>query len=237
MVTAGWISPLETKCSAGDIPRGFMNAVRLFIITLLTHNAIAFGQQIKELPAIDSSLALSSIQTGFDYDGDKGVEIIAWFGAKGGSAVWKPCVFSTVINKYLYISPKYFSTTSMVTSGDFNGDGRMDIAVGNEVICFGNSAVLGPPAGIIHHLFAAASPNPFRRSISVRFHLPQDSKVTVSLFTIQGKETANLYNGFLKAGPQDIRWNSKKHSISPDPYILKVSTDNYSSYQLITCLK
>ena len=112
-----------------------MIGIRMFAVILLAGSAMVFGQNITELPVVDS-LVLSMTQTGYDYDGDKGVEIIAWFAPKTGGNAWKPCVFSTVKNKYIYISPIYLSTTGEVISGDFNGDGRMDIAIGRSVICF-----------------------------------------------------------------------------------------------------
>ncbi|MCK4547465.1 MAG: T9SS type A sorting domain-containing protein [Candidatus Eisenbacteria sp.] len=54
----------------------------------------------------------------------------------------------------------------------------------------------------------ASWPNPFNPSTVVRYSLPREEHVTISIYDILGRQVAELANGVRPAGPQEIRWDA-----------------------------
>lgn len=55
-------------------------------------------------------------------------------------------------------------------------------------------------------------PNPFNPSTTIRFALPHDSKVRLQVFNVLGQRVAELVNREMKAGNQEVVWDSKAAS-------------------------
>ena len=55
-------------------------------------------------------------------------------------------------------------------------------------------------------------PNPFNPSTTIRFTLPRDSKVRLQIFNVLGQQVAELVNAELKAGNQEVVWDSRAAS-------------------------
>lgn len=49
-------------------------------------------------------------------------------------------------------------------------------------------------------------PNPFNASTTIRYELPEQSKVTIEIFDILGRKVTTLFDGIRPAGYQQINW-------------------------------
>ncbi len=52
-------------------------------------------------------------------------------------------------------------------------------------------------------------PNPFNPSTTIRFSLPKDAMITLTVFDLSGKKVKTLVNGFNKSGYHQVQWNGK----------------------------
>jgi hypothetical protein len=85
-----------------------------------------------------------------------------------------------------------------------------------------------------------AYPNPFNPSTSIKFALPADSKVVISIYNILGQEVAQLANDLYKAGVHEVRWNAG--ALSSGMYIYKITAQgvngkNFASSKKLILLK
>jgi len=55
-------------------------------------------------------------------------------------------------------------------------------------------------------------PNPFNPTTIIRYEIPKDSKVTINIYDLLGREVATLFNGNQKAGRFELEWNAKSFS-------------------------
>ena len=76
-------------------------------------------------------------------------------------------------------------------------------------------------------------PNPFNPSTVIKFDVAKKGKVTLRIFTIEGKLVTELMNGEMKSGSYSVTWNGT------DPFGTKMSSGIYfyklqtSDYQKI----
>ncbi|MEO8513545.1 MAG: SBBP repeat-containing protein [Ignavibacteria bacterium] len=68
-------------------------------------------------------------------------------------------------------------------------------------------------------------PNPFNPATSIRFDLPRQSFVRVSVYDVLGREVENLVNEQLKAGEYMIKWDAARYSSGI--YFYSIATDGY----------
>ena len=53
------------------------------------------------------------------------------------------------------------------------------------------------------------APNPFNPATSIRFTLARRSEVSLKVYDNSGRLVRDLYQGFLDAGPQSVKWNGR----------------------------
>lgn len=79
-------------------------------------------------------------------------------------------------------------------------------------------------------------PNPFNPSTIIRFRLPVESHVSLKVFDMLGRETAELANGRYTAGTHHLRFNAS--SLSSGLYVYRLSTtDGFSQTRKMMLLK
>jgi len=69
-------------------------------------------------------------------------------------------------------------------------------------------------------------PNPFNPSTKIDFSLPVDSKVSIRIFDITGKEAAVLVNSVLEAGVHTVNFNASQ--LSSGIYFYTINTGNFT---------
>jgi N-acetylneuraminic acid mutarotase len=73
------------------------------------------------------------------------------------------------------------------------------------------------------YLLSQNYPNPFNPSTIIKFGLATDSKVSVKVFDILGREVATLINGSLEAGSHEVQFNAK--NITSGVYFYKIEAN------------
>ena len=68
-------------------------------------------------------------------------------------------------------------------------------------------------------------PNPFNPSTTLRYDLPEDAAVTVTIYNILGQPMENLFHGSQRAGSHELEWvatSADGRSLPSGPYFYRV---------------
>jgi hypothetical protein len=82
---------------------------------------------------------------------------------------------------------------------------------------------------------SAAYPNPFNPTTTLSFALPIDSKVSLSIYNLQGREVASLINGNLEAGYHSVVWDA--NSYASGVYFVKMMAGEFVNTQKLMLIK
>jgi hypothetical protein len=77
----------------------------------------------------------------------------------------------------------------------------------------------------------SAYPNPFNSTTTINCALPIASKVSLKVYTLQGKEVATIVNSRLNTGYHALVWNASNQSSGL--YIVKMVPGNFNTQKLI----
>ena len=80
-----------------------------------------------------------------------------------------------------------------------------------------------------------AYPNPFNPVTNIRFSLPIDSEVSVSIYNLQGREVLSLVNGNMDAGYHSIVWDA--NSYASGVYFVKMVAGEFVNTQKLMLIK
>ncbi len=83
-------------------------------------------------------------------------------------------------------------------------------------------------------------PNPFNPTTTIRYQLPQKTKVMLSIFNIEGRLVDVLINGFEQAGEHSVTWNGRDHNGEQMPsgiYFVQLIADNFQQVRRMTLLE
>ncbi len=83
-------------------------------------------------------------------------------------------------------------------------------------------------------------PNPFNPTTTIRYDLPEDSDVRISIYNLLGQEVKLLSNKFEAAGYRSIRWHGKDNfnqDVSAGIYFLLMETNNFTTTRKLILLK
>ncbi len=78
-------------------------------------------------------------------------------------------------------------------------------------------------------------PNPFNPTTTIRYQLPQESKVVLKIFDILGAEVIELVNEKVEAGVYEVEFNAM--SLPSGPYIFRISAENFVETKKMLLLK
>jgi hypothetical protein len=78
-------------------------------------------------------------------------------------------------------------------------------------------------------------PNPFNPTTKINFDLPKDSKVSMKLYDMLGREVLTLLNEFRTAGYYTIDFNAT--SLSSGVYFYRISAGEFSAVKKMTLIK
>jgi hypothetical protein len=78
-------------------------------------------------------------------------------------------------------------------------------------------------------------PNPFNSSTVLNFDLPVPSEVTVTIFSIEGREIEKRELGLLEAGNHS--WRYEAENLVSGNYILRLNAGSFTASKKFTYLK
>jgi hypothetical protein len=78
-------------------------------------------------------------------------------------------------------------------------------------------------------------PNPFNPSTVIKFDLPEDSRVTLIVYDMLGRELTKLVDDVRPAGYHSITWNAK--NIASGLYYYKLCAGNFVRVHKMMLLK
>jgi len=68
-------------------------------------------------------------------------------------------------------------------------------------------------------------PNPFNPTTAIEFSLPQEGRVSLTIYDLVGKEVKKLLDGFMPTGMHQVRWsgtNQQGLSVSSGVYVCRL---------------
>ncbi len=89
-------------------------------------------------------------------------------------------------------------------------------------------------------LFSGAVPNPFNPATDLKFSLPRDARVELSLYDVSGRRVRSLVNDGLAAGHHEIRWNGKDDSglgVASGTYFARLVVDGVPSVKAMVLVR
>jgi len=78
-------------------------------------------------------------------------------------------------------------------------------------------------------------PNPFNPTTTLRYELPKDSRVTLSVFDINGREVARLVNETQPAGCYSLIWNAGE--IGSGIYFYRIQAGEFHQVKKMVLMK
>ena len=84
-------------------------------------------------------------------------------------------------------------------------------------------------------ILESAYPNPFNPTTTLRFAIPVDSEVSISVYNLQGREVVSLVNGKMEAGYHTAIWNADVHGSGV--YFVKMVAGEYVDTQKLMLVK
>ena len=80
-----------------------------------------------------------------------------------------------------------------------------------------------------------AYPNPFNPVTNIRFSLPIDSEVSLSIYNLQGREVSTLIDANLDAGYHSVIWNADNNASGV--YFVKMVAGDFVNTQKLILVK
>jgi hypothetical protein len=83
-------------------------------------------------------------------------------------------------------------------------------------------------------------PNPFNPTTSIRFAVPNEQHVTLTIFNVKGEVVKTLINGTRSAGSQVVQWDGTDnfgHAVTSGQYIYRLQAGDYFSTRTMTFIK
>jgi len=119
------------------------------------------------------------------------------------------------------------------SAGDIDHDGFTNVEEYVNGAYLGITTDKSDPDDVIPSGFAVHQnyPNPFNPSTTLRYDLPEDSKVTVTIYNILGQPMVNLLDGEQRAGRQELEWVAITANGAPmpsGPYFYRVQATSVS---------
>ncbi len=81
----------------------------------------------------------------------------------------------------------------------------------------------------------SAYPNPFNPTTTLNFSLPIETKVSLSIYNLQGREVSKLIDGNMDAGYHSVVWNADSHSSGV--YFIKMVAGEYVNTRKLMLIK
>ncbi len=106
----------------------------------------------------------------------------------------------------------------------------------------GSTLVFGPYEFVYRARFALEQnfPNPFNPTTKIRFTIPENNAVKLTIYDVKGRRIRTLVNGPLQANHYEVQWNSKNdqgQSVASGVYFYKLEAGAYTKTRKMVLLK
>jgi len=185
-----------------------------------------------------------------DVDGDDlSYEFVLYNGVYGPDT---PVLIDTVLSDtvlhipYVYIAELVGMSGQTSISADwvvFTTDG-IDTTMSNHVwsILFDASDVLSIDGGVVPDKFALHQnyPNPFNPVTTLRYDLPEDALVNITIYDMMGRQVKTLINDQQTAGYRSLQWyatNDAGSPVSAGIYLYMIQAGDFRQTKKMVLLK
>jgi hypothetical protein len=83
-------------------------------------------------------------------------------------------------------------------------------------------------------------PNPFNPVTSIRFDVPEESRVLLDIYNVTGQKVATLVNGNMQPGFHSIRWNGTNENgkqLASGMYFYRISSSKFTEVKKLILMK
>ena len=78
-------------------------------------------------------------------------------------------------------------------------------------------------------------PNPFNPATMIRYQLPEQRMVNLSVYNMLGQEVARLVDGVQEAGYKEVEWNASR--LASGVYIYRLTAGDFVQVHKMVLLK
>jgi len=112
-----------------------------------------------------------------------------------------------------------------------------DLAIKSVVATdwYGNSIRTEPINTTTEFRLSSAYPNPFNPLTTFYYDLPDDARVSIIVYDMQGRLVANLVNNDIVAGTHSVRWNAS--GLASGVYVVTMKCGNYRQDRKVLLMK
>ena len=199
--------------------------VSLLFVSLTHANSLSgFIYSTLDSSPIEAAILLATYSAGND-----NITVTGISGPDGN--YWIPCMGSV----YIEITAEGYDTlvTNMVVSGDSLHNFYM-IERENQLSV--NSNVEVPNQLILHHNY----PNPFNPVTTLRYDLPEDAMVSITIYDMMGRIVKTMVNVDQTAGHKSIQWNATNNvgqPVSAGLYLYTIEAGEFRQTKKMVLLK
>jgi hypothetical protein len=95
----------------------------------------------------------------------------------------------------------------------------------------------GPVAGLIPKVFALSQnyPNPFNPMTTIKYDLPKDARVTLTIYDLLGRRVATLVDEEQRAGYRSVAWNGA--NVASGVYLYRIQAGEFTQTRRMLLLK
>jgi flagellar hook assembly protein FlgD len=132
---------------------------------------------------------------------------------------------------FLFLSP--WAKTAPDTPKILTPSSSISVTV---VVVTGKSDPLLPDAFSLSQNY----PNPFNMETVIKYALPQDCYVEITIYNILGQKVKTLFNQYQNAGYKMVHWNGrddKGNEIASGVYFYRIKTPKYSQTKKMVLLR
>ncbi|NOZ08928.1 MAG: T9SS type A sorting domain-containing protein [FCB group bacterium] len=129
-----------------------------------------------------------------------------------------------------------FSTGELLSGSiaiSYSGDLEIDklLLSGGTGKSIGFGQTITPAEFVLH----PAYPNPFNPSTTLQFEIPEDSRITVTVYDLAGRQVAELADDIFSAGAHAVTWQAG--DAASGTYLVKLDSENYHQTRKILLMK
>jgi hypothetical protein len=128
----------------------------------------------------------------------------------------------------------YFDDMRSVSTTTLSVNTEIIVRVGTQVLGIGDEPI--PEVFALHQNY----PNPFNPTTQIRYDLPDDALVNITIYDIMGRSIRSLVNSNQTAGYRSIRWDGKNNlgeGVSAGMYIYMIQAGKFRQTKKMVLLK